>query len=260
MRYALLGILGGFVLAYATPAAAPVSSYPPLEPASSTSLSYNWAGYVAQGARYSGVSGRWVVPQVSGGGALAADATWVGLGGVASNDLIQAGTQAIVQDSRVSYQAWLELMPAPSKPVPLDISPGDEVSVAITQAGEGLWNVVIRNESTGDSFKTKVAYDSSGSSAEWIEEMPAALSGTFIPLSDFGSVRFLSAAAQVGTTTVGIEQAGGSALGMINRHGEVLATPSVLTAQSGFSVVRSSAAPTLRGSASRYAPRRGIYR
>jgi|GEM_PF-3065116 len=65
--------------------------------ATSTSSSLNWSGYVARGGTYTEVYGSWVVPRVAPStGTYAADATWVGIGGVRNQNLIQAGTQAII--------------------------------------------------------------------------------------------------------------------------------------------------------------------
>lgn len=259
MRYALLGIVGGLLFGFAAPAAAP-ASYPQLKPAAQTDLSYNWAGYQAEGGPYTAVSGRWIVPDVAAGNGAAADAAWVGIGGIRTDDLIQAGTQAIVDNGRVHYQAWYELLPAPSIPVPLSISPGDEVEVTIRETAPQRWEITMRNATTGGSYRALARYDSSGSSAEWIEEMPASLGGRFIPLSQFGSVRFLGGTAALGSTTLTVAQAGGTALSMINRRGEVLAAPSVLSLAGGFVITRTAAAPIPQRSGSRYAPPRGTYR
>lgn len=261
MRYALMGLLGGFFFAFATPAAAP-ASYPLLSLATSTGLSYNWAGYVAEDSGpYSGVSGRWIVPAVAPQAGVAADAAWVGIGGVDSVDLIQAGTQAIVdRHGTVAYQAWLELMPEPSVPLPIDISPGDEVAVSLQQIASDRWSIQVDNKTSGASYHTEVTYNSSNSSAEWIEEMPATLGGEFIPLSEFGAVRFVSASATVDGDTKTAHQLGGEPLTMINRLGQTLADTSVLSDTSGFIVTRSDAQPTPRRSMSRYAPPRETYR
>src|SRR5258707_409862 len=56
------------------------------------STALNWAGYVSQKGVYTGVSGSWVVPSVTSTSQNAADAAWVGIGGVLTHDLIQAGT------------------------------------------------------------------------------------------------------------------------------------------------------------------------
>src|SRR4051812_46343961 len=60
-----------------------------------TSTSRNWAGYVADSGTYTGVSGSWNVPTPSSS-EDGSNATWVGIGGVDSRDLLQSGTQAIV--------------------------------------------------------------------------------------------------------------------------------------------------------------------
>jgi hypothetical protein len=261
MRYALLGIMGGFFFAFAAPAAAP-ASYPQLSLATTTDLSYNWAGYVSEGGGpYTGVSGRWIVPEVAAGQTLAADAAWVGIGGTNTDDLIQAGTQAIVErDGKVTYQAWMELMPDASVPLPIGIHPGDEVSVDIHETTFGRWMVSVSNQTTGDSYHTQVPYLSNLSSAEWIEEMPATVGGNFIPLDSFGSVRFLSGSALINGQELTLGQLGASALSMINRQGKALAVTSVLSNTGGFIVSRSDAQPTPRRSSLRYALPLGIYR
>ncbi len=261
MRYALLGLIGAFFLTFAAPVAAP-ANYPYLKPAAATGLSYNWAGYVAQGKVYNGISGRWIVPDASLGASAptAADATWVGLGGVSSDDLIQAGTQALVERGQVVYEAWIELMPEPSTPVPLEVEAGDELAVSIQKIAPGRFDLMLTNNTTGDSYHMQVAYRSEGTSAEWVEEMPAVMDGSFIPLSDFGTTRFLSASARVGTSTIGVAQAGGSALSMINGAGDVLAAPSVLGPESSFTVSRTDAPATPQGSRFRYERHRGTYR
>jgi hypothetical protein len=99
----------------------------------------------------------------------------------------------------------------------------------------------MRNITSGQSVRVSVLYHSSESSAEWIEEMPSTAHGSFIPLSDFGTTRFLSGSAVVDGVTRDIAGAGGKPLVMINPRGEALAAPSVLDEQGGFAVSRSPA-------------------
>lgn len=257
IRYAALALLGALlaVLAPQHPQnsrAQDAQQYPALETATSTNMSFNWAGYVAdggsdaKGGRYTAVSGSWTVPAVAapaGNAPFAADATWVGIGGVQGDDLIQAGTQAVVDaDGNAYYEAWLETLPGASASLPIAVSPGDRVSVSLSQQSPGLWQVAVANLSTGGRYGTTVAYGSALSSAEWIEEMPSTMWGSFIPLSDFGTVRFISGSATVDGRTVSIAAAGGEPLIMVNRRGEPLAATSVLdTRQGGFTVERTRA-------------------
>src|SRR5438309_1000367 len=61
--------------------------------------SHNWSGYAATGGTYTSVSGTWTVPQFNADSQPGVDAAWVGIGGVRSRDLIQAGTQQSVTGS-----------------------------------------------------------------------------------------------------------------------------------------------------------------
>ncbi len=208
----------------------------PVTPGSS--VSRNWSGYVAQGGAFTSVSGTWTVPQPSLASA-GIDATWVGIGGVTSRDLIQAGTQAIVSGAGgAQYEVWIEALPQPSHPVPLAVTGGDTVSVMLTEQAAGEWLVSLRNETTGKSYATTVRYASSGSSAEWVEEAPSA-GRRVAPLDDFGIVRFKAGGAVEGGTSVSLGGANAKAITMIDPAGRPLASPSALGSDgSSFTVAR----------------------
>jgi len=225
--------------------AAPTPVGPVAPAGAGQSQSRNWSGYAATGGTFTAVSGTWTVPNVSAGSAPAVDATWVGIGGVTSTDLIQAGTQATVQSGQVSYSAWVEMLPQASQNVPLNVSAGDSVSVSITQQQDGTWQILIRDATTGDSYQKSVSYSSSRSSAEWVEEAPAAGRRVLLPLDNFGTVTFSGATTVEDGQQRTIEQAGGQAITMSNATGQPLAQPSVLgTDGSSFSVTRTNTPAT----------------
>lgn len=82
--------------------------------------SLNWSGYQATGGTFTAVNGTWTVPQPSTN-SIGADAAWVGIGGITSHDLIQAGTEETVSGGQVSYNAWIETLPQASRDVALAI-------------------------------------------------------------------------------------------------------------------------------------------
>jgi len=211
-------------------------------PNNQNDASLNWAGYVAKqsGTSYTSVTGTWTVPSVSTNTSGTADATWVGIGGVSSHDLIQAGTQAIVQDGQVSYSAWIETLPSFSKTVALDVHAGDSVTATLAEESEGQWLVTISNNTTGKNYSQTIRYNSSRSSAEWIEEMVSNGNGTFRPLDSFGSVSFTNAAATANGQSQNISALGAESLQMVNGAEQVLASVSSAT-DSGFTVSRNSA-------------------
>ena len=220
--------------------------------------SHNWSGYSASGGKFTGVNATWTVPQVTSTGSLGTDAAWVGIGGVSSHDLIQAGTEATVLSSgRTQYQAWIELLPQVSHPVPLAVAPGNSVTVAINQQTGGDWQISFKNNTTGATYDRTVQYDSSLSSAEWVEEAPSAGRGV-LPLDNFGSVTFSGASAVKDGKNVNLTQAGARPITMIGSGNQPLATPSVVIDGSGFTVTRTanSAATGAGGSGARL-PRGG---
>ncbi len=223
------------------------TSQPAVNSGASSNLSYNWAGYQATGGTFTAVSGTWTVPAVPSANSTEADATWVGIGGVESHDLIQAGTQALINGSGApAYQAWYEILPNTTQQVPLSVSPGDSMTASIAEAatGSGEWNVSIRDNTTGQSYSTTLSYNSSQSSAEWIEEMPSDGS-SFVPIDNFGTVSFTGATTVENGNTVSMTGAGATELTMVNGAQQALVTPSAIGSDGeSFMVARSSAVAT----------------
>ncbi len=208
--------------------------------------SLNWSGYVAkEGGNYTSVTGTWIVPVVSADTPATADATWVGIGGTQSRDLIQAGTQAIVTNGSVYYVAWIEMLPGDSIAVPLEVTSGDSITATLTAQATDVWQITLQNNTKGTSYSRTVTYSSSLSSAEWIEEMVSNSNGTFRPLDSFGTVGFTNASATVQGQSENLVQLGATPLQMVNGNDQALATVSSLGADdASFSVVRTTAQPT----------------
>jgi hypothetical protein len=214
---------------------------PPAAVTPSTDTSRNWAGYNATGGQFTAVTGTWIVPHVNAQGAtsISTDASWVGIGGVTSRDLIQSGSEAeVVGPGDVVYDTWIEMLPAPPTVVPLAIVPGDSVSVAITQTQPGTWSISLKNGTTGKSYQTSVQYRSSNSSAEWVEEA-ASTRRTVVPLDQFGKVQFTNASAVENGKQVNLEEAHASPITMAGPNRQPLAVPSSIGADgSSFAVTR----------------------
>jgi len=244
-----------------TAAAQPATQAPqPLAP-TSQNTSHNWSGYAATsgGRTFTSVSGTWTVPQPNATGTPGVGATWVGIGGVNTRDLIQAGTQDMVTaPGQTQYQAWIETLPQPSHQVPLAVNPGDSVSVSIDKqaSGANMWQISFTNNTTGQTYQTSVQYASSQSSAEWVEEAPTSQSG-ILPLDNFGTIAFSNASAIHAGQTVDLAQSGAQPISLLDASGQALAIPSAIgTDGSSFTVARTDvpavAAPGPGGRVSPY--------
>jgi hypothetical protein len=220
----------------------PPGASPGAPPATVGSTSRNWSGYIASGGTFTAVGATWTIPAVSAsnGTSARADATWVGIGGATSTDLVQAGTQATVENGVVQYSAWVETLPQPSQNVSLAVNAGDTVTVSLTEQTAGTWNITIRNATSGDVYNGTVTYASSVSSAEWIEEAPSAGRAGVVVLDSFGVVQFTNASAVKDGQTVTPAAAGATAVTMVNtKSGVTLATPSALGSDgASFTVTR----------------------
>jgi hypothetical protein len=199
-------------------------------------VSQNWSGYAATGGTYTAVSGTWSVPQFTPDSPAGADAAWVGIGGVNTRDLIQAGTQQTVSgNGSTQYQAWVETLPQASHPVPLTVNPGDSVSVSITQdpQNQTQWQVAFVNNTSGQTYNVTEHYSSSMSSAEWIEEAPSAARGRQLPLDNFGSIAFSQASTVKDGQTESIASSGARPITMVSRGNRQVARPSSLGSDGG---------------------------
>ncbi|HEX4103988.1 MAG TPA: G1 family glutamic endopeptidase [Candidatus Paceibacterota bacterium] len=218
---------------------------PALNVPASSDTSYNWAGYVTTagqtGKQFTSVSGTWTIPTVAAATSTEADTAWVGIGGVTTQDLIQAGTQAVTSpNGTVSYQAWYETLPQTTSPLNINVNPGDSVSVTVAETSAAQWLVSFRDNTTGQNTSENLTYNSTLSSAEWIEEMP--LNGnSFVPLDNFGTISFSNATTVENGNTVTISGSAAQPLTMVTNADQTLAAPSALGSDGqSFSVTRST--------------------
>jgi hypothetical protein len=229
------------------PAGQPQPTAVPTLVADGQNTSRNWSGYAATGDTYTGISGTWTVPQVSASnGASGVGATWVGIGGVTTKDLIQAGTEDSGSGRQNEYQAWIEMLPAASKQVPLAVAPGDSITVSIAEQGAGSqrWQIVLTNNRSGKSYQTSVNYTSTRSSVEWIEEAPTGRNG-ILPIDNFGAVSFSGATAIENGDTLNLDAVHAKPISLLNSRKQPLAVPSPVGSDGeSFEVERTSAPAT----------------
>jgi len=177
----------------------PAHKNEPLPRHGGTADSLNWSGYVVtpRGGGITAVSSTFMVP-AAGPAPPGLAATWTGIGGYDSSDLIQAGTaeQSTPTNPLLGnqYYAWYELLPAGetqltgcSPDASCTVNPGDSISVKITQVAAGAWSIAM-GDSGHWSWSKTVSYSSSLSSAEWVLEAPTLITQT--PLAPVGTVHF----------------------------------------------------------------------
>jgi hypothetical protein len=180
-----------------------------------TADSLNWAGYaVTPGSGVTAVTGNFTVPS-AGELPPGFSASWAGIGGYTTSDLIQAG---VSENSAIGgellggqYNAWYEILPASETPISgctgnssCTVNPGDKVSVSISNVGGDTWDISLTDAGNW-SWSTSVTYASSESSAEWIQEAPSLEGVQTIP-ADVGTVSFGSSTFTEGSSTDTIAQ------------------------------------------------------
>jgi hypothetical protein len=198
---ALFGALGTFGAAAAVAVPSGQSDVNHLIAVSGdTADSLNWAGYaVTPGSGITAVSGTFTVP-TAGEVPPGFSASWAGIGGYSTSDLIQAGVSEndVIGGALLGgqYNAWYEILPAAETPISgcsgnvpsCAVNPGDKISVNISNAGGDTWDINL-SDAGNWTWSTSLTYASSGSSAEWIQEAPSLAGVQTIP-ADVGTVSF----------------------------------------------------------------------
>jgi hypothetical protein len=166
-------------------------------------VSLNWSGYVVvpkAHARVTAVTGSFLVPGVQSAVPPGYGATWVGIGGYLTGDLIQAGVGENAPTGVGQYYAWFELLPGYEQQIAgcsgaaaCPVNPGDRLTIGIRSVGSSRWVIAIRDIQRW-SWTRVVRYASSGSSADWIMEAPSEVLLNTVAvtptLPDLGVVRF----------------------------------------------------------------------
>ena len=209
------------------PTDSPAPPVPDVQPGTGTSR--NWSGYAARGGTFTSVSATWTLPTIPLDGPFGSDAAWVGIGGIRTRDLIQAGTQQSATGAgSVTYLAWIEMLPAASQTVALRVLPGETVTVSVDQQSSDTWLIAFANLTSGQTLQRTVQYASSLSSAEWIEEAPSTRRRV-LPLAQFGSLTFNTASAVKDGQSLTIADLGARAISLVDDSGRALAVPSPLS-------------------------------
>ena len=213
------------------PAATPVPTTP-------IYVSNNWSGYVLTGSTYTAVTGTFNIPTISTSPTDTRTSEWVGVDGVPGDpSLLQAGVDERYSAAANQYlvDAWVEELPAPETPIPHPVTPGNEKTITNSQISSGIWNVLVKNDSTGQYYSVNAGYAGSGLSAEWIVEAPTvAATGAVVTVGIFSPVTF---------TQLGVNPVSGSpARWVLVQNGVTVSVPSALTAN-GFTVAYGSVTP-----------------
>jgi Peptidase A4 family len=169
-----------------------------------TWVTRGWAGYVVRAGdrSFNSATASWTQPRVVCNRPGSSAAFWIGLGGAraGSKSLEQIGTSADCSERAVvSYSAWYQLFPAPPVELTVSVAPGDRLTASVSVTA-GIVGLSLRNNTSGEAFSTEIWMRAPETdSAEWIVEAPSACFATCapLPLADFGTARFTSAATSV---------------------------------------------------------------
>jgi len=102
------------------------------------------------------------------------------------------------------------------------------MTASLSEVSTGEWKISITDVTTNQSYVSTVAYASSNSSAEWIEEDPSITSGHLIPLDTFYPVAFSDTTAVSKGSTVTLSSGDAQPVTMVTESKATIATPSAI--------------------------------
>jgi hypothetical protein len=121
-------------------------------------------------------------------------ASWVGIDGAGSGDVLQAGTQSMANCGSASYYAWYEWYPYNEVGISnFPVAPGDDMFVEVwnTSATQGYVYMVNynNNQAVEIGFNAPSGTRLVGNSAEWVVERPG-VNGSLATLANYISDYF----------------------------------------------------------------------
>jgi len=198
---------------YRTRAKSERTKLPKGGPGAGSLITDNWAGavsFAAAGQTLMQAQGQWTLPSIwtpEWGPFAGADeyclATWVGLDGYGTGDVLQAGVDQFINYPGIGNGclAWIEFFPSNAAAVSnFPVSPGDFVSVWIQylpppntlQAGQAIMVNVTQGAATVPVACGSPDVFFGGKSAEWIVESPQLSNGDYCALPGFSPVAFFA--------------------------------------------------------------------
>jgi hypothetical protein len=138
-------------------------------------ISKNWAGYAitTSDSVINEISASWNVVGIKSSLLYSSYSQWIGIGGMNSDDLIQAG---ISQNSILfnkSMYLFYEILPYPEVKVDgFKVSSNDNIiaSIKAISNDKHSWEIKIINTTKKEEFKKIIKYKSNANSGEWIVE------------------------------------------------------------------------------------------
>lgn len=219
--------------------------------------SLNWSGYAIyddtrKPFAKSYVYAYWIVPvaQHAFGNGLPVgwdySTQWIGIDGLGSPDVLQAGTEADGYASGATqatfYAAWIEWYPfSESRIANFSVAPGNEMFVEVWNTNATVGNAylfnVTRQQAVALTFKAPSGTTLVGNSAEWVVERPE-IGGSLARLTNYVACPFDACYAfgSIGAGMYnkmyfpGINLAGGAvyAISMLDNVGGVISIPSLV--------------------------------
>lgn len=208
--------------------------------------STNWSGYaITTTSKFTAVTGTWAVPRVTRTSTATYSAAWVGIDGFANSSLIQTGTEQDYYNGAAHYAVWwtTSAQGFAEQPISEPVSPGDEISAAITAGTSGNWTITLRDATHVWSFTKTVAYSGPGASAEWIVEAPG-VNGRQSSIADYATTEFNPGFRTALTGEVSVNGAAPGSPQLVPSDGGELVAGSGRRGQTVTSIPSSPDAPT----------------
>lgn len=129
-----------------------------------TTISANWCGYYldnGEDTTIRGVIGQFPARHCTGYQAV--NGTWVGIGGLVSNNLLQTGV------NMYNMQTFVECLPGAAQHL-FDVNEGDDIHASVGYHYSNYWFVSIWDQTTQQGWGNDIYFVPATNNADWIVE------------------------------------------------------------------------------------------
>lgn len=111
------------------------------------------------------------------------------------------------------------------------------MTASIIETSTSNWTIAITDVTDNQSFTTAAIYNSTNSSADWIEEDPSYINNRLVPFDDFGEANFTNASTTMNGTPENLAGSLSDPVTMVSGSNQDEAVPSsVASDDTDFSV------------------------
>jgi Peptidase A4 family len=242
-RWSAIAALVAGVIAVGTAAILSGARQPSAPPVGTitASQSRNWVGYTFTARDVTGVRAAWIEPYVAPEGSSSAESVWIGVGGLYSRAIMQAGTGAFYFEVYGGDEAWYERYPLDRYMVNgFVVYSGDVIEMMLTElpGSAHQWRIQMKDTRADEVWSRLLRYDAVLRGPDFVVEDPGLGRGRGLArFAHWGTVTFSHMQIRIGSQWRPAGEFPGLRIDMV-RNGVTLAYARALRGGTKFTAIQ----------------------